>query len=616
VGVLVLLGWQFDVTVLKSLLPGLATMKANTAAGFVLAGFALLVAQSRTPSKKVASLACSIVVALLGVMTLAETIGGWNLGIDEMIFADAAAAAPAAPGRMAPMTAVSFLLAGGALLLLRLPASRRDHLAQTCAVLMLALSLVAVAGYSFDAEKLYRFGPYVSVALHTALTFMVLSVGILLTSANRGWMPVFVSRGAGGVMLRRLLLPSLPILFAVAWLRIWGEQRGWYGTEVGLSLMVIASGALLSVLIWQNALALNRMHDTRELDQARLRESDGRLKLAVKSSNVGLWDWHVQDNRLYLSPEWKSQLGYGEDELSDCFDEWESRVHPDDKTRVLRHVEQYFHCSDSGYEEEFRLRHRDGSYRWIYARGELLRDAAGKPKRMAGCHVDITERKHAEETLRESAARTRKLQQRLMQAEENERRAIHRELHDRIGQDLATAKLNIELAKSNATAAVGDRLEIARDLVQRAIENSRDVMAELRPHGLDDHGLGVALGHFAETVAKRLPLSVVVRDVDLELRLPRLVEASLFRIAQEAINNLAKHASARHVEISLVEETRKVRLMIADDGSGFDATRLPKAGGYGFQIMRERADAVDAKLEVESLPGRGTRVIATLERTA
>ena len=350
--------------------------------------------------------------------------------------------------------------------------------------------------------------------------------------------------------------------------------------------------------------------------EVRLRESDARLRLAVKSSNVGLWDWNVPDHRMYFSPEWKDQLGYGADELSDRFEEWESRVHPDDKTRVLSQIAEYFQVSASAYEDEFRLRHKDGSYRWIYTRGELLRDAAGAPERMTGCHLDITERKRAEEALRRTAARTRGLQRRLTEMEEHERRALHRELHDRIGQDLATAKLNIELASTLPPAEIGNRLGVALALVQSAIATSRNIMAELRPPGLDDHGLGVAIRILAQSLEDRLPIAVSVRHVDFELRLPELIEAALFRIAQEAVNNLTKYANAQAVEISFVQEAQEVRLMIADDGCGFDATRLPEAGSYGLQIMRERAEAVDAKLKVDSAPGRGTRIIAVLERTA
>ena len=384
--------------------------------------------------------------------------------------------------------------------------------------------------------------------------------------------------------------------------------RDWRPDEVTLIVEV----AHRVFLLFERVRAKKALRNSEE----RLRESDARLRLAVKSSNVGLWDWNVPDHRIYFSPEWKAQLGYGSDELSDRFEEWESRVHPDDKTRVLVHIEDYFRESVSTYEDEFRLRHKDGSYRWIYTRAELIRNAAGTPERMAGCHVDITERKHVEESLRDSAARTSRLQRRLIEVEENERRMIHRELHDRIGQDLATIKLNIELARSLPPADVDKRLSAALELVQSAIETSRNLMAELRPPGLDDHGLGVALKIFAATLEDRLSIAVSVHDVDLELRLSPPIEASLFRIAQEAINNVAKYAKARTVKISFVQKRQEVHLIIADDGGGFEVKEFSQAGGYGLQIMRERAEAIDAELKVDSSPGRGTRIIAILERAA
>ena len=235
------------------------------------------------------------------------------------------------------------------------------------------------------------------------------------------------------------------------------------------------------------------------------------------------------------------------------------------------------------------------------------------------------ERTRAERALRRSEEKYRslfesrtELLRRLAEVEEDERRAIHRELHDRIGQDLASAKLNIDLARSAAgtEAATEERLEAARDLVQNAIDSSRNIMAELRPPGLDDHGLAVALELYAETLGKRHSIFVTVLGIELKKRLPSLAETSFFRIAQQAINNVAKHAKARKVDVSLCEKDQEVRLTISDDGSGFDVARLPQAGRYGFQIMRERAEAVDARLEVESAPGRGTRIIVILGRTA
>lgn len=133
-----------------------------------------------------------------------------------------------------------------------------------------------------------------------------------------------------------------------------------------------------------------------------LRESQARLELATRATQIGPWDWDLRTNDVYLSPEWKRQIGYEDHEIAGRYEEWESRLHPEDRDRVLAHLHAYFGGERPDYELEFRLRHKDGSYRWIFTRGEVLLDAAGKPYRMFGCHLDITERKQAEEKLWQS----------------------------------------------------------------------------------------------------------------------------------------------------------------------------------------------------------------------
>jgi PAS domain S-box-containing protein len=136
--------------------------------------------------------------------------------------------------------------------------------------------------------------------------------------------------------------------------------------------------------------------DAKDADIA-LRETVERLRLAAHAGNVGLWDWDLRTNAVVFSREWKHQLGYDETELPDGYTEWQSRLHPDDAAATMSALEGYLHGALAEYAIEFRMRHKDGSWRWIYARGEMMRDAAGVPARMLGCHVDVTERKLAEE---------------------------------------------------------------------------------------------------------------------------------------------------------------------------------------------------------------------------
>ncbi|MBX3180702.1 MAG: PAS domain S-box protein [Candidatus Hydrogenedentes bacterium] len=124
------------------------------------------------------------------------------------------------------------------------------------------------------------------------------------------------------------------------------------------------------------------------------------LQLTVQATNIGLWDWDLLTNEVYLSPEWKRQLGYEDSELPNEYAEWESRIHPEDRAQVLAAIAAAAQPPFPPYAPEFRLRHRDGSYRWLLVRGKVLHDAHGAPFRMLGCHIDITDRRQAEEELR------------------------------------------------------------------------------------------------------------------------------------------------------------------------------------------------------------------------
>ena len=242
--------------------------------------------------------------------------------------------------------------------------------------------------------------------------------------------------------------------------------------------------------------------------------------------------------------------------------------------------------------------------------------------------TDITDRKRAEGEIREllrsvneQREELRALAVRLADVEEAERRRLARELHDRVGQSLAVLGVDLNIIRSQlsdeSAGKIGDRLEDSLRLLEETAEGIRNVMVDLRPPLLDDYGLLAALRWYGERFSQRTGLVASVKGGELMPRLPPVVEMALFRIAQEALTNVARHARAREVAVTLEAIDTRARLTIADDGIGFNLDTLQRQGkrvGWGILTIRERAEAVSGHLELQSAPGKGTRVIIEVMR--
>jgi two-component system sensor histidine kinase UhpB len=234
--------------------------------------------------------------------------------------------------------------------------------------------------------------------------------------------------------------------------------------------------------------------------------------------------------------------------------------------------------------------------------------------------LDITESKRVEKALQESTRQLRALSARLAEAEESERQQIARELHDQVGQNLTALGINLSIVLSQLPEEMADplgsRLEDALTLVDETTERVRSVMADLRPPVLDDYGLVAALHWYVERFAERTEIAVAVEGEELDPRLFPRIENALFRIAQEALTNVGKHAQATQANVSLETDGETTRMTVIDDGVGFDAAESDGSPGWGLLTMSERAEAVGGQCRVESRPGQGTRVVVEVARSA
>jgi PAS domain S-box-containing protein len=237
--------------------------------------------------------------------------------------------------------------------------------------------------------------------------------------------------------------------------------------------------------------------------------------------------------------------------------------------------------------------------------------------------TNITEQKQAEEALTHQAKQLRRLSARLADAQEAERQRMARELHDQVGQNLTALGINLNILRpylAQAPEVAQASLDELLALVKETTSRIRGVMVDLRPPELDDYGLLSALRWYAEQVGTRTGLAIVVEGKDLYPRLPSRQETALFRIAQEALTNVVKHAQATRATVSVKVDEETVRMTIVDDGVGFDLLnpgRTRAAPHWGLLTMQERAQVIGARWHIESSPGQGTRVIVeTVRRKA
>ncbi|MFZ5862859.1 MAG: hybrid sensor histidine kinase/response regulator [Nitrospirota bacterium] len=639
VGVLALAGWAWDVGTLLSVLPGYATMKPATAVCFILSGVALHLLRPTPPRsggvgrRRVGGYACAAVVALIGLTTTGEYLLNRDLGIDSLLFPDRLRATLIPdPGRMSLATATNFVLIGASLCTLDAKSFLVRPVASALALMAGTIGLIAVLGYIFGVEALYTLYPYQSMALHTALTFIGLGVGVLCARPDRGMAASVTNNLVGALMARRLLPIVVALPIVLTWAGLTGVRSGLYPTEFGFAIVTTATIFLIAAVVWLNAGSLNRMDTERRQAETALRNSENRLRTIIRTE-----------------PECV-KLVNAECELLDMNPAGLAMVEADSTAQIIGRnilplLEERFRLSFQDLNRrvfrgesgtlEFEIIGLKGTRRWLSTHASPLRDADGRVSAALSVTRDITGQKQAE-------AERLRLEHQLQQSHKLQALGT---LAGGVAHDFNNI-LTIISGHAELAAASVPSDHPARQHVQaitragaRAAELVRRILLFSRPQDTDYRpvNLPAVVDEAVQLLRATLPTTIEIRT-QFASRLPTIV-ANAAQIHQIVMNLGSNAAYAMRdqggvLEVRLEPATvgdaagpdladlpkgSYVRLSVTDTGCGMDpatlerifepffTTKSPGQGtGLGLSVVHGIINGHHGAISVESGVGRGT----------
>ncbi|ULQ56035.1 PAS domain S-box protein [Flavihumibacter rivuli] len=351
-----------------------------------------------------------------------------------------------------------------------------------------------------------------------------------------------------------------------------------------------------------------------KLSAEKVRISNERYVLATRATNEAIWDWDAIANQLFWGEGFANLFGYSSGLQNLEYHTWEENIHPEDKERVLKHIREYDTGKKRGlFMDEYRFRKADGNYAIVLDKGYCMYDEQGKVIRMIGSMEDITERKKLEEQLLEQEIQKQKqIAQAVVEVQESEREEIGKELHDNVNQLLTTAKLFLEVAYQDP---IGQQQLIKRssDTIMNAINEIRKISRSLMPASVSDIGLISSINDIIQNISIARSIVVDFRyDANLDKILDPKQKLTLFRIIQEQINNILRHAMASSLLIEIRNKKDSIKLVIADNGIGFDLEAAKKKNGVGLSNIMSRAALFNARVKVNTAPGKGCELIIEL----
>ena len=361
--------------------------------------------------------------------------------------------------------------------------------------------------------------------------------------------------------------------------------------------------AVVSLCIFQGLLIAGLLVQRRRQRRAvnALQESEARFKQMADAAPVMIWASGPDKGTTYFNRPWLEFTGRPlEQELGDG---WADGVHPENRPRCLQAYTAGFDARRP-FEMAYRLRRHDGEYRWVLDRGVPRFTPGGQFVGYIGVCSDVSDRMRAEEGLRA-------LPGRLLEAQEAERRRVARELHDDLNQSLALLAVEVDALVRKPPPAGGEFAERMAEIATQVKDLStavHDLSHELHPSKLEHLGLVASVGRLCKDVSFAHDVEVTFLPRSDPGAVPLGTSLCLYRIVQEALRNVVKHSGCRHASVELTADDDAIRLVVTDDGVGFDPGSAGGNGGLGLVSMRERLHLVGGTIGIDSSPGKGTRV--------
>jgi two-component system sensor histidine kinase UhpB len=355
-----------------------------------------------------------------------------------------------------------------------------------------------------------------------------------------------------------------------------------------------------------------KLYSNIEKARAQQEEALQRYNVLGMATNDAVWDLNFKTGECFTNRTLQEIFGYAAHELTDNNIWWQNNLHPDDKERVIGKLNGKLKDGGTIWHDEYRFRCKNGEYKTVFDRGMIIRDDEGKPERLMGAMQDVTEHRLLQQQLIDQKVKhTHEMTQSIINAHEAERKKLAEELHDNVNQLLGVVKLYVEHAKVDPPGR-NEILQKSSEYLDLVIKEIRQLSKSLTPPTLSLNGLVASISDMISSIEQ-------ARNITIDLDAPEFDESLLspskqlmtYRIIQEQLNNVLKHSEANHVNIQLIQANGVVKLVINDNGIGFDSQQVKQ--GLGLNNIRNRLEVVHGNMLIESQPGQGCTLVVDFQ---